>query len=51
MDSQNNSPEQEKEGEQQPSELPILSDNDDSQVTSDNAPPFVCDTISFKCSR
>ncbi|OQE62183.1 hypothetical protein PENNAL_c0268G06926 [Penicillium nalgiovense] len=40
MDSQNSSPEQEKEGEQQPSELPILSDNDDSQVTSDNAPPL-----------
>ncbi|KAI1829132.1 hypothetical protein DTO027I6_9952 [Penicillium roqueforti] len=40
MDSQNSSPEQEKEGEQQPSELPLLSDKGNSQDTSDNAPPL-----------
>jgi hypothetical protein len=50
MDSQNSSPEQEKEGEQQPSALPILSDKDDSQDTPDNAPPLVSDKIGFKCS-
>ncbi|KAI1829245.1 hypothetical protein DTO027I6_9989 [Penicillium roqueforti] len=40
MDSPNISPGQEKEGEQQPSALPILSDKDDSQDTPDNAPPL-----------
>ncbi|CAG7947806.1 hypothetical protein PENNAL_c0952G01983 [Penicillium nalgiovense] len=39
MDSQNSSPEQGKEGKQQPSALPILSD-DDSQDNPDNAPPL-----------
>jgi hypothetical protein len=50
MDSPNSSPEQEKEGEQQPSELPLLGDKDNSQDTSDNAPPLVSETIGFKCS-
>ncbi|KAI1828875.1 hypothetical protein DTO027I6_10204 [Penicillium roqueforti] len=40
MDSPNSPPDQEKEGEQQPSELPLLSDKDNSQDTSDNTPPL-----------
>ncbi|KAK4862981.1 hypothetical protein LT330_010692 [Penicillium expansum] len=39
MDSPNTSPDQEKEGEQQPSDTPILSDKDNSQEASDRCPP------------
>ncbi|CAG8040556.1 unnamed protein product [Penicillium nalgiovense] len=39
MDAANSSPDQEK-GEQQPDELPSLSDKDNNQETSDNVPPM-----------
>ena len=45
MDAPNSSPDQEKEGEQQPSELPILSEKVISQETSDPVPPLVSETI------
>lgn len=45
MDSQNSSKSQENEGDQQPSELPIFSEKDKSQETSDHVPPLVCETI------
>ncbi|CAI7673200.1 unnamed protein product [Penicillium viridicatum] len=40
MDSPNSSPDQEKEGEQQPRELPCLSGKDNSPETSDHVPPL-----------
>ncbi|OQE08173.1 hypothetical protein PENFLA_c141G09406 [Penicillium flavigenum] len=40
MESPNSSPDQEKE-EQQPSELPILSDKDNNVEPSDHVPPLV----------
>ncbi|OQE09276.1 hypothetical protein PENFLA_c115G07402 [Penicillium flavigenum] len=39
MDAPNSSPDQGKEGEQQRSQLPILSDKDNSQEASDHCPP------------
>jgi hypothetical protein len=44
MDSPNSSPGQEKEGKQQPSELPILSGKDYSLETPDHVPPLVSET-------
>ncbi|CAG8217176.1 unnamed protein product [Penicillium nalgiovense] len=41
MDVQNSSLDQEIEGDQQPSELPNLSEKDKSQETSDHVPPLV----------
>ncbi|KAI1829393.1 hypothetical protein DTO027I6_9608 [Penicillium roqueforti] len=41
MDSPNSSPGQEKEGEQQHSQLPILSDKDNNLETSDPVPPLL----------
>ncbi|OQE10595.1 hypothetical protein PENFLA_c087G00657 [Penicillium flavigenum] len=41
MDAQKISTDQEIEGDQQPSELPILSEKDESQETSDYVPPLV----------
>ncbi|OQD74004.1 hypothetical protein PENANT_c189G11210, partial [Penicillium antarcticum] len=38
MDIPSNTPDQEKEGEQQPSELPIGCEEDNSQEASDHAP-------------
>ncbi|CAG7935628.1 unnamed protein product, partial [Penicillium olsonii] len=38
MDAPNSSPHQEKEGDQQPSELPILDEKDKSQENSDHVP-------------
>ncbi|CAG7983673.1 unnamed protein product [Penicillium salamii] len=38
MDAPNSAPHQEKEGDQPPSELPILGDEDKSQESSDNVP-------------
>ncbi|CAG7981852.1 unnamed protein product [Penicillium nalgiovense] len=40
MDSANTSPDKEKEGEQQPCELPILSDRDNNLESSDHVPPL-----------
>jgi hypothetical protein len=45
MDSPNSSPGQEKQGEQQPSELPILNDKDRNLEPSDHLPPLVSETI------
>ena len=45
MDSPNSSPGQEKEGGQQPSELPVLSDKDNSLETHDHVPLLVSKTI------
>jgi hypothetical protein len=45
MDSANTSPDKEKEGEQQPCELPILSDRDDNLESSDHVPPLVNKTL------
>jgi hypothetical protein len=45
MDAQNNSTSQENEGDQQPSELPIFSEKDQSQENSDHVSPLVCETI------
>jgi hypothetical protein len=44
MDAPNSSPHQEKEGDQQPSELPILDEKDKSQENSDTV-PLVSETI------
>jgi hypothetical protein len=44
MESPNSSPDQEKE-EQQPSELPILSDKDNNVEPSDHVLPFVSETL------
>ncbi|CAG8902396.1 unnamed protein product [Penicillium egyptiacum] len=41
MDARNSSPRREMEGAQQPSGFPILSDNDNSIGTSDDAPPLL----------
>ena len=38
MDAPNSTPDQEKEGEQQPSALPIVSEKDNSQEASDHVP-------------
>ncbi|KAJ5869288.1 hypothetical protein N7455_004229 [Penicillium solitum] len=40
MDSPNSSPDQEKQGEQQPNELPILNDKDNNVEPSDDVPPL-----------
>ncbi|KAJ5041393.1 hypothetical protein NUH16_011169 [Penicillium rubens] len=40
MDSPNSSPDQEKQGEQQPNELPILNDKDNNVKPSDDVPPL-----------
>ncbi|KAI1828787.1 hypothetical protein DTO027I6_10283 [Penicillium roqueforti] len=40
MDSPNSSPDQEKQGEQQPSELPMLNDKDHNLESSDHVPPL-----------
>ncbi|KAI1829282.1 hypothetical protein DTO027I6_9850 [Penicillium roqueforti] len=40
MDSPNSSPDQEKQGEQQPNELPILNDKDNNVEPSDHVPPL-----------
>ncbi|CAG8126069.1 unnamed protein product [Penicillium nalgiovense] len=40
MDPPNSSPDQEKQGEQQPSELLILSDKDNNGEPSDHVPPL-----------
>jgi hypothetical protein len=45
MDSPNSSPDQKKEGEQQPSELPSLGDKDNPPVTSNHVLPLVCEMI------
>jgi hypothetical protein len=45
MDSPNSSPDQEKQGEQQPNELPILNDKDNNVEPSDHVPPLVSETI------
>jgi hypothetical protein len=45
MDTSNSSPDQEKQGEQQPNELPILSEKDHNQEPSDHVPPLVSETI------
>jgi hypothetical protein len=50
MDVQNSSPDQKIEGDQQPSELPTLSEKDISKETSDHVPPLVCETIRLKIS-
>jgi hypothetical protein len=48
MDAANSLPDQEK-GEQQPGELPSLSDKDNNQETSDNVPPMVSKMTRLKC--
>jgi hypothetical protein len=45
MDSPNSSPDQEKQGEQQPNELPIFNDKDHTLEPSDHVPPLVSETI------
>ncbi|CAG8138369.1 unnamed protein product [Penicillium nalgiovense] len=40
MDSPNSSPDQEKQGEQQPNELPIFNDKDNNVEPSDHVPPL-----------
>jgi hypothetical protein len=45
MDSPNSSPDQEKQGEQQPNELPILNDKDHNLEPSDHVPPLVSKTL------
>jgi preprotein translocase subunit SecF len=45
MDAQNSSKAQENEGDQQPSQLPILSEKDKLQETSDHVSPLVSETI------
>ena len=45
MDSPNSSPDQEKQGEQQPNELPILNDKGNNVDPSDHVPPLVSETI------
>jgi hypothetical protein len=45
MVSPNSSPDQEKQGEQQPNELPILNDKDNNVEPSDDVPPLVSETI------
>ncbi|KAJ5033183.1 hypothetical protein NUH16_003099 [Penicillium rubens] len=47
MDAPNGSPDQKNEGDQQPIELPILSEKDKSQETSDHA-PSVSETIQLQ---
>jgi hypothetical protein len=44
MDALNRSPSQEKEGDQQPSELPIVCEKGSSQEASDYVPPLVSET-------
>jgi hypothetical protein len=41
----NSSPDQEKQGEQQPNELPILNDKDHNLEPSDHVPPLVSETL------
>jgi hypothetical protein len=48
MDSPNSSPDQEKQGEQQPSELLILSDKDNNGEPSDHVPPLVSETLRLR---
>ena len=50
MDAPNSTPDQEKEGEQQPSALPIVCEKDNSQEASDHVPPLVSKRLSFQCS-
>jgi hypothetical protein len=45
MDSPNSSPDMEKEGEQQPCQLPILTDKDNNVEASDHVPLLVSETI------
>ena len=48
MDSPNSSPDQEKQGEQQPNELPILNDKDHNLEPSDHVPPLVSETLRLR---
>jgi hypothetical protein len=45
MDAPNSSTDQKIEGDQQPRELPTLSEKDKSQETSDHVPPLASETI------
>jgi hypothetical protein len=45
MDSPKSLPGQEKQGEQQPSELPVLNDKDNNLESSDPVPSLVSETI------
>jgi hypothetical protein len=45
MDSPNSSPDQGKQGEQQPSELSMLNDKDHNLESSDHVPPLVSETL------
>jgi hypothetical protein len=51
MDSPNSSSDQEKQGEQQPNELPILNDKGNNVDPSDHVPPLVSETIRLRILR
>jgi hypothetical protein len=48
MDSPISSPDQEKQGEQQPNELPMLNDKDHNPESSDYVPPLVSETLRLR---
>jgi hypothetical protein len=48
MDASNSSPDQEKQGKQQPNELPILNDKDHNLESSDHVPPLVSKTLRLR---
>ncbi|KAI1828818.1 hypothetical protein DTO027I6_10282 [Penicillium roqueforti] len=51
MDSPNSSSDQEKQGEQQPNELPILNDKGNNVDPSDHVPPLVSETVRLRILR